>query len=97
MQPHHTLMVKVKDGEIVDHVTIPNNEWGKYRKSGWQFATSEQVADYNAMMAQRAADAAEEKRLRRLEGDPDPDADDQDKTGDGPLAKKKAPAKSKPS
>ncbi len=95
MQAHHTLMVKVEgegeEAKIVDHKTIPNNEWAKYRKGGWQFATTEQLAEYNVMLVEQAADAAEEKRLKK--------AEDETEKGDGPLVTKddKKPAKAKSS
>ncbi len=88
MQAHHTLMVKVdKDGEIVDHKSIPNNEWAKYRRTGWVFATPEMVKEYESMMAERASSAEEEKQARQREA-----ADNE--TGDGPVAKKPASKKS---
>lgn len=70
-----------EDGEVVDHKSIPNNEWAKYRKSGFEFATAEQVRDYDLMVAERAAAAEEEKKALRLEGEGD-------ETGDGPLVPK---------
>ncbi len=89
MQPHHTLMVKLegagKNAEIVDHKAIPNNEWAKYRRSGWEFATPDQVKDYEKMVAEQATSAEQAKKDRK--------ADDEDK-GDGPVPKeKKAPGK----
>lgn len=81
MQPHHTLMVKLsKDGtEIVDHKEIPNNEWAKYRRTGWEFATPEMVTDYIAMGVERAEQAVKDAESK---------ASAETDSGEGPIEKR---------
>ena len=87
MQAHHTLMVKHdEDGAVSDHKTIPNNEWAKYRRTGWEFATTEEQQAYVAAAVERAEAVAEEAKEK---------ASEETDSGDGPLPKKKAPAKKK--
>ena len=89
MQAHHTLMVKTdKDGEIVDHKAIPNNEWAKWRRTGWEFASAEMVKEYESMMAERASSAEQDKQARQRE-------DAENEKGDGPVVTKddKKPSK----
>ena len=87
MQAHHTLMVKHDDdGNVVDHKAIPNNEWAKYRRSGWEFATTDEQSAHTAAAVERAEAAAELAKEN---------ASEETDSGDGPLAKKKAPAKKK--
>ena len=90
MQPHHTLMVKHDDsGNVIDHKQIPNNRWGRYRRSGWEFSTDEERAVFTASAVERAQAAAEAQSEK---------AKPEDKPGDGPLPKKaKATPKEKKS
>lgn len=86
MQAHHTLMVKLsEDGkEVVDHKEIPNNEWARYRRTGWEFATPEMVVDYNAMRVAKAEAANEAAKNRAAE---------ETDSGEGPLAERKSTRK----
>jgi hypothetical protein len=76
MKAHHILMIeRDKKGDIVAGHEVPNNEWARCRRKGWDFATAEEKLAYTAMQAE----ALEEKaaRLADRDGAP-PDVADED-------------------
>jgi hypothetical protein len=74
-------MVKHDDGgNVIDHKEIANNLWGRYRRSGWEFATQDEQNDFLASAVERAQAAVKAESEK---------AQPEDKPGDGPLPKKK--------
>lgn len=86
MQPHHTLMVKHGGGgEVTEAISIPNNQWAKHRRTGWEFATTDEVTAFIALNVHRAeAEAIAQAKAKERTPDKDDDA-----------PPKKAPAKKK--
>lgn len=81
MQAHHTLMVKHDDsGNVSDHKEIAVNRWGRYRRTGWEFATQDEQNDFTASAVERAQAVVKAESEK---------AKPEDKPGDGPLPKKK--------
>jgi len=59
MRNHHILMLeRDADGEIVAGHEVPNNEWARCRRKGWDFATAEEILAYQQMQVDAAADKA---------------------------------------
>lgn len=58
MRAHHVLMIENDDkGKPIAAHEVPNNEWARCRRKGWEFATAEQQAQYAVERAEAASAA----------------------------------------
>lgn len=82
MRAHHVLMIENdEDGKPIAAHEVPNNEWARCRRKGWEFATAEQQAQY----AQERAEAVNAAAVADAEAKAEAEAEAPKKRGRKPA------------